>query len=206
MAYKLALLADRLIHAVFHVSQLKRVLGPHPNATALPSQINDDLELVYAPDEILGCQSPTCGGQEVNKILVLWKHFPKSNVTWENYHTINSRFIEYNFEDKVVLQGEVNVMQLNGSIRGRRNMHMRRPQRRIITLEYWAGLCCCSWVLFNYSVFEGNSGEFMLVSGGHVHRLEHSHYISLLERKLSLHCESCLYTSESLREFIYLSK
>lgn len=52
VAYRLRLLASTMIHLVFHVSQLRRVVGQGHTTSSLPPQLNIDLELAE-PAELL---------------------------------------------------------------------------------------------------------------------------------------------------------
>lgn len=68
--YRLQLPADSCIHPVFHVSQLKPVLGQNHTVKPLPSELSIEDELVVEPEVILDSRYDSVGNLE---ILVRWK-------------------------------------------------------------------------------------------------------------------------------------
>ena len=98
LVYKL-LLPDRVkIHPMFHVSQLKKHLGP----TAVPSAhlplINPDGTILLAPEKLLDRKLiPRVQGDisvPVMQWLIKWVNLPAESATWED-----SAFIQQAFPD-----------------------------------------------------------------------------------------------------------
>ncbi|GJX90123.1 ty3-gypsy retrotransposon protein [Tanacetum coccineum] len=54
VAYKLKLPDSSLIHPVFHVSQLRRVIGSEVVELVLPEGLTEDMEVILQPEEVLG--------------------------------------------------------------------------------------------------------------------------------------------------------
>lgn len=71
VAYKLELPISASIYLVFHVSQLKQVIGEHKEVHQLTPYISENHEWVAGPEEVFGyCKNPSTGVWEV---LVSWK-------------------------------------------------------------------------------------------------------------------------------------
>lgn len=60
VAYKLKLPDSSKIHPVFHISQLKRAIGPLQGTPTLPSQLNAELEMVE-PESLLDVRMEKTG-------------------------------------------------------------------------------------------------------------------------------------------------
>lgn len=108
VAYKLDMPPTRRIHPVFHVSQLKKVVGTTPVAPTLSPQLSSDLELMVEPEMLLDARSRTLGDTAHTEVLVKWVNMPLFEATWERAEVIDEQFPEFHLEDKVkVLVGVV---------------------------------------------------------------------------------------------------
>lgn len=75
VAYKLSLPATCSIHPVFHVSQLRKANGMFTTITDIPSQLNEELELLVEPEAVIGVRpgiGKNLGGLDV---LIQWKGY-----------------------------------------------------------------------------------------------------------------------------------
>ncbi|GKD79478.1 ty3-gypsy retrotransposon protein, partial [Tanacetum coccineum] len=101
VAYKLRLPESSKIHNVFHVSQLKKVIGDCIPESKLPKGLTEDMEVILQPTEVLGVRKDSKGNHFV---LVRWKDLPGYEATWEPFETMRQQFPDLHLEDKVVLQ------------------------------------------------------------------------------------------------------
>ncbi|KAJ9547439.1 hypothetical protein OSB04_019982 [Centaurea solstitialis] len=99
VAYKLKLPPTSSIHPVFHVSQLKKMIGDQQVTVDLPAGCA--AEFVMEPEKVLGTRKIG----EQREVLILWKGLPTTEATWELFEQIQQQFPNYNLEDKVVFQG-----------------------------------------------------------------------------------------------------
>lgn len=79
VSYRLKLYADSKIHLVFHISQLKPVLGNHHEVSQLLTDMNKAEEVVVEPAGILGTRYDVDGELEA---LVKWTNLPSCEQTW----------------------------------------------------------------------------------------------------------------------------
>ncbi|GJY74338.1 transposon Tf2-1 polyprotein isoform X1 [Tanacetum coccineum] len=100
VAYKLKLPESSTIHHVFHVSQLKKVIGDQIAILTIPSGLNEEMEMLLQPKEVLGTRMDSIGKHEV---LIRWKDLPGYEATWEPLENIQQQFPEFYLEDKVIL-------------------------------------------------------------------------------------------------------
>ncbi|GJZ35092.1 putative mitochondrial protein, partial [Tanacetum coccineum] len=100
VAYKLKLPESLTIHPVFHVSQLKKVIGDQIAILTIPSGLNEEMEMLLQPEEVLGTRMDSIGKHEV---LIRWKDLPGYEATWEPLENIQQQFLEFYLEDKVIL-------------------------------------------------------------------------------------------------------
>ena len=121
VAYKLALPPESCLHPVFHVSQLKQVVGNPDRVLPLPSTVTDDLEWVVEPLQIKDIR----GSGSEQMVLVQWKGLPDFESTWESARLIHQRFPEFQLEDKLKLlagrDGKTPVMTYYRQKRNRLN-------------------------------------------------------------------------------------
>ncbi|TQD73313.1 hypothetical protein C1H46_041154 [Malus baccata] len=87
VAYKLQLPENTKLHPVFHVSCLKKHLGPQVQATV--AGILQDV-----PVAILDRRMIKRGNAAVTEILVQWQNHSKDDATWEIYHELKMKFPE----------------------------------------------------------------------------------------------------------------
>lgn len=89
MAYRLELPPTASIHPIFHVSLLKKVVGPL-------NQVSVELPVfIYAfqvPTEVLNCRVISQGNKTVAQVLVRWSSWPKSLSTWEDELMLRQKF------------------------------------------------------------------------------------------------------------------
>ena len=127
VSYKLALPAESRLHPVFHVSQLKKVVGNPDRVLPLPSTVTDDLEWVVEPLQIKDIR----GSGPEQSVLVQWKGLPDFESTWESARLIHQRFPEFQLEDKLKLlagrDGKTPIIT-----------YYRRRRKRL-TKEEWSG-------------------------------------------------------------------
>ena len=87
VASHLALPSTARIHSVFHVSQLKKVIGPSITSQPLPSCLAEDLELQLQPEALRDVSHLPSGQLEV---LIKWRDLPEC----ECIHTLGE--FQYN--------------------------------------------------------------------------------------------------------------
>lgn len=93
VAYMLDLPTGSQIHPVFHVSQLKVLVGNVPTTNHLPSIMPD----VFAkePEQILERKMVNTQGRTVTKVLIKWVNEPLEEATWEFLFDIQKKFPEF---------------------------------------------------------------------------------------------------------------
>lgn len=83
MAYKLALLASSKIHTVFHVSCLKKVVGPNHQVQSTLPDMTEEGSIWIHPMTILQTRECQLHNRTIKEVLVQWKDTPPKDVTWE---------------------------------------------------------------------------------------------------------------------------
>ncbi|KOM41163.1 hypothetical protein LR48_Vigan04g136100 [Vigna angularis] len=128
VAFKLQLPEAAQIHPVFHVSQLKKVVGE--NRVEKESPIDLEMEGPSSwPIRVLekrqvqqGEDERQQGEDERQEVLIEWQEGGPDGATWEDAITIRDQYPNFNLEGKVDLQ-EV------GNVRGWRVYERRRYRR-----------------------------------------------------------------------------
>jgi len=93
VAYKLQLPLGSQIHLVFHVSQLKVLVGNVTTSTQLLTILQD--VFVKEPELILERQMVKRQGRAVTKVLVKWKHEPVEEATWEFLFDLQKKYPQF---------------------------------------------------------------------------------------------------------------
>lgn len=102
VAYRLKLPEGSKIHLVFHVSQLKQVLGDHHQVIPLPEVLTADNEFVVVPEAVLETRYNEDGLLEA---LVHWQGLPVHEDTWEIAKDLKKQFPGLALQDKLHVEG-----------------------------------------------------------------------------------------------------
>ena len=73
VAYKLELPATVHIHPVFHVSLLKKAMGPQAASPTIPTSLSSDMELLVQPAAVLGIHLSTVPSVVGREVLIHWQ-------------------------------------------------------------------------------------------------------------------------------------
>ena len=76
VAYRLDLPASAKIHNVFHISQLKKMIGDAPVSPTVPPQISTDLIFEAEPEAVLNVRHPLQDSGTTMQVLIQWKSLP----------------------------------------------------------------------------------------------------------------------------------
>ena len=87
VAYKLQLPDTSRIHSVFHVSQLKKHMGPVITPSPLPL-LNEEGLIAKEPVRILDRRMVNRQGKAATEVLVMWKNTFPEDSTWENFASL----------------------------------------------------------------------------------------------------------------------
>jgi hypothetical protein len=91
VSYKLDLSASSLVHHVFHVSQLKKVVGSH---TPVSTQLLSEASQFEVPEKVLQHHIVSKGVKHVHQALIRWLSSPASLATWEDLIALKQRFLD----------------------------------------------------------------------------------------------------------------
>uniref|UniRef100_A0A803PDP7 Chromo domain-containing protein n=1 Tax=Cannabis sativa TaxID=3483 RepID=A0A803PDP7_CANSA len=100
VAYKLELPPISTIHPVFHISQLKRVIGTTLSSPTLPP-MTPDLEVHMEPESVLRVRQRSLNNDKDLEVLIKWKSLLKFEASWESFAEFNTKFPDFHLEDKV---------------------------------------------------------------------------------------------------------
>ncbi|XP_010480942.1 PREDICTED: uncharacterized protein LOC104759751 [Camelina sativa] len=90
VAYKLALPVSSQIHPVFHVSQLKVLVGPNHTSIELPTLLNKVLS--KEPEIVLERKMVKIQRRAATMALVKWTNEGEEEATWEYLFDLQRRF------------------------------------------------------------------------------------------------------------------
>lgn len=93
VAYKLELPPTSLIHPVFHVSQLKVLVGNVHTTQQLPMVISDVLQ--KQPEKVLERKMVQRQGRAVTKVLIKWIGLGEEEATWEFLFDLQKKFPDF---------------------------------------------------------------------------------------------------------------
>ena len=83
------------MHPVFHVSQLKRLVGLAKTANQLPSVLYD--VTLKEPEFCLARKMVQRQGQAATMVLVQWKNQSEEEATWEYLFDMKRKFPTFEF-------------------------------------------------------------------------------------------------------------
>ena len=83
VAYELELPPESKIHNVFHVSNLKKVVGQQIVTSSELPPLDDEGQLVLIPECILEVREQKLRNKIIRDYLVQWKDLPIEEATWE---------------------------------------------------------------------------------------------------------------------------
>ncbi|XP_071905951.1 uncharacterized protein [Coffea arabica] len=92
VAYKLKLPVGTKLHLVFHVSLLKKKLGPLQNRSTKLPELDTQDQCPLQPELILKRRAIMRGGQPVIQLLIKWNQLDYEEASWED-----KSFIEHQF-------------------------------------------------------------------------------------------------------------
>ncbi|GMI71757.1 hypothetical protein HRI_000845000 [Hibiscus trionum] len=95
VAYQLHLPDTSRIHPVFHVSLLKKKIGPNTQPSLNPPDVLDDGQLKISPLRALDKRIVKRNNTAVTQILVQWANLVPENATWEDFSVLQSQFPEF---------------------------------------------------------------------------------------------------------------
>lgn len=125
VAYTLKLPLTSLIHPTFHGSQLRTAYDVPNKPTDLPTQLNNDLELMVQPEALLGVRMNTGSPTMEKEVLIQWLGLAESEATWEDFEKMQQQFPLFHLEDKVkVWEGGIDKPPVT-QVHSRRN---RKPK------------------------------------------------------------------------------
>ena len=97
VAYKLKLPATTKIHPVFHVSCLKKHLGPQVIHVSVLPEIQDDGVRMGNPIAVLNRRVYEKGNVAGVQVLVHWEGGTPEEATWEDYDYFVTKFPDFKF-------------------------------------------------------------------------------------------------------------
>ena len=132
LAYKLELPESSLLHPVFHVTTLKKMVGKPKHVVEELPVFDEEGEMLLKPKEVLRYrqQRKGRGGDRIWQVLVHWQGLPVEEATWEDYEEVATKFSNFSLEDKGVLEGGG-----NGEAPKRRSARIRAQTTTMATLE-----------------------------------------------------------------------
>jgi len=106
VAYELNLPSGSQIHPVFHVSQLKKRIGPVCTVQSKLPIMGPEGKLKVEPVLLLDRRIVKKRNQVVAEVLVQWANMAEEEATWENYEELIKQFPNNCLEDKTKFKGK----------------------------------------------------------------------------------------------------
>lgn len=122
IVYRLKLLASSKIHKVFHVSQLKAVVGAEVKVSELPNTFYDKGRSILYPESITETRYDGHGRLEV---LVQWKDLPSHESSWMLASEVEKLYEEFELGDKF------RVIGWGGGIDMPRRVYVRKKKGEV---------------------------------------------------------------------------
>ena len=106
VAYKLKLPPSRVVHPVFHVSLLKKVIGKPPSIVS-PLPLDDST--MQEPECVLDKRLKSKMGRVVSQVLLKWVGWPPELATWDDEDQIQRLLAPATTCGQAIFQGRGNV-------------------------------------------------------------------------------------------------
>lgn len=137
LAYKLALLEGSLVHPVFHVSRLQKIVGEDKNIVSTDAlvEFSEPPSIPHVPEKVLGFQNRHTRHMVYRECLVKWKDRHEEASTWEQVGNITKRYLNFVFEDENSFQGGGYCYVARNSSSRSSTGGVREPTRLAMTRE-----------------------------------------------------------------------
>ena len=83
VAYEVKLLDKSRFHNVFHVSNLKKILGQHQTAQTILPTLDEEGKLVLEPEVVIEIRERRLRPRIIKEYLIKWKNCPIEDASWE---------------------------------------------------------------------------------------------------------------------------
>ena len=84
MAYKLELPASSIVHPVFHVSCLKKVIGDKLPLKKILPEFDEEGKIILEPEGVTEIRNRQLQNQLISEYIIKWKDLPIEVSTWED--------------------------------------------------------------------------------------------------------------------------
>ncbi|PNY17867.1 hypothetical protein L195_g014621, partial [Trifolium pratense] len=115
VAYRLKLPEGSKVHAVFHVSLLKKAVGNYHDSEELP-ELQGEQGVSIEPEAVLANRFVWMQNEKVDQVLIHWKGQKIEEATWEDVVMMKSQFPNFCLEDKTSLSGGSIVRTQNTNV------------------------------------------------------------------------------------------
>ena len=88
MAYKLELPASSRVHAIFHVSCLKKVIGENLIVQTIFPKLDEEGKIILEPEAVTKTRTRQLRNRLISEYLIKWKNLPTEDSTWEDENFI----------------------------------------------------------------------------------------------------------------------
>ncbi|XP_028802348.1 uncharacterized protein LOC114757451 [Neltuma alba] len=95
VAYELDLPPETRVHPVFHVSLLKKHVGPSNALTQSLPPVDVNGHFMLEPEQLLGRKVVRRHNLPVTQVLVRWKFSQPEDATWEDLSAIKQQFLDF---------------------------------------------------------------------------------------------------------------
>ncbi|KAL2245963.1 UNVERIFIED_CONTAM: Retrovirus-related Pol polyprotein from transposon [Sesamum indicum] len=131
VAYKLALPPESRIHPIFHVSLLKKKIGSKYIPSVNLPELEDEVYRVY-PLAILARRLIPRNNVGIPHVLIDWSHSTLEQATLEDYHTMTTKFSEFDPWGEGAKKGRRNVMLLTENVTSSSSRWMKRTKQNLL--------------------------------------------------------------------------
>ena len=88
MAYKLELPASLLVHPIFHVSCLNKVIDDKILVQTVFPELDEEGKIILEPEAVKETRTRQLRNRSISEYLIKWKNLPTEDSTWEDENFI----------------------------------------------------------------------------------------------------------------------